>query len=143
MKLHINALWTSRKNSMLHSGRMHSSNMKVCINGHRYRSATHLSSSMYLANVHKITLLQHRLYSNTKCQCLKLLHPANNKSYTIPTLAVSLKDIKFLLCKSLYFLNCNHHVIVNVQTRIPAHSELGIPFQNKNSDVYYMTRSGD
>lgn len=86
------------------------------------------------------------LFYNISCvqvpnfESLKILHPTNETSYTVPTLAVSLKYIKFLLCK--FLLNCNLHIIVNVQTRITAHSELGIPFQNKNSDVYYMTRSG-
>lgn len=46
---------------------------------------------------------------------------------------MSLEVFRFLLCKSPYFLNCNLHIIINVQTMITAHSGLGIPFQNKKS----------
>ena len=78
--------------------------IKVRINGHRCRSTAHLSLSMYLATFtmfKSITLPQHQLCSNTKTECLKLLHPTNKTSYTIPTLAVLLKIVKYLLSKSL------------------------------------------
>lgn len=72
--------------------------MKVRINGMQVDYSPEFATFTMFKS---ITVLQHQLCSNTKTECLKLLHPTNKTSYTIPTLAVSLKIVKYLLSKSL------------------------------------------